>query len=234
MTKLLYLEDSYLKETEATIIFVNDEGIIPDQTICYPRGGGQPEDKAIIMKDGVEYPVSGYAQHEMGLLHKMDGDLKIGDTVSIRIDWEYRYALIKHHTALHLLSAIVDRKYNHPKVTGGNIYHDRARLDFDLPEFTKQSAIEVVEELNSIIPENHEVSTFLLSREEAEKDPNLFKTTVHLPQSIKEFRMVRIGDIDLQADGGLHVKSTAEIGTVMMVKTENKGKGRKRVTIAIE
>lgn len=234
-TDIICTTDAYLREMKAKVICLKKDGVVLDRTIFYPRGGGQPEDRGIIISsEGKEFELSGLERREGELIHKVDTGLLEGELVELRIDWEYRYQLMRHHTALHILSAVVNKRFDETKVTGGNIYQDRARLDFDLPQFNKVVALEVVDELNKIIAEDHDVSISFMPREEAEKVPELFRTTVILPKSIKEFRIVKIGNVDLQADGGLHVKSSAEIGRVKLVKTDNKGKGRKRVTIAIE
>jgi misacylated tRNA(Ala) deacylase len=168
------------------------------------------------------------------VLHQIDGEIQVGDDVQCEVDWDYRYKLMKHHTALHILSAVVWDE-TQAKVTGGTIYENKARLDFDLIEFNKEMAAGFVEKTNQLIDEDHKVSIDFLSREEADKDPDLIRTKVNLlPKSITEIRTVKIGDVDLQADGGLHVKSTKEIGSVSLVKVENKGKGRKRISIAVD
>ena len=140
---------------------------------------------------------------------------------------------MKHHTTLHVLSAVVFRNYE-AKVTGGTIYEDKARLDFDLQEFNKDLAESLVQETNEELKKDHQVSVEFISREEANKRPELIRTKVNLlPDSIKTLRLVKIGDVDIQADGGLHVKSTKEIGDIQLVKVENKGKGRKRITVGV-
>lgn len=233
MTETLYTKQAYLKEIEATVIHIVENGVILDKTIFYPRGGGQPEDKGLIIA-GREYEVTGFERNEEGIIHKVEPGLAVGDIVKLKIDWEYRYQLMRHHTALHILSAVVNRKFENTKVTGGNISFDKARLDFDLSEFKKDMAQGVVDEVNTEIERDHKVSVSFMAREEVEKVPELQRTNIVLPESITTFRIVKIGDIDMQADGGLHVNSTNEIGRVKLVKTDNKGKGRKRVTIAVE
>ncbi len=232
MTEILYLENAYLKEIEAIVTHVLDNGVILDKTIFYPGGGGQPEDKGLIISDK-EYSVKGFDKNNRGMVHLIEKGLSVGDIVTLKIDWEYRYQLMRHHTALHLLSAVVNDKFENTKVTGGNIHFDRARLDFDLLEFKKDMAQTVIDDVNRISKEDHEVSISFMPREEVEKIPELQRTTVVLPASITQFRIVTIGNVDIQADGGLHVASTREIGEIKLVKTDNKGKGRKRVTISI-
>ncbi len=238
-TELVYSSDSYLKELDAEIIEVTSEGVILDKTIFYPQGGGQPSDKGTISsKDGdIQIDITGMKKEAGKLIHiiaqDQDNKFKIGDKVNAKIDWDYRFKLMKHHTSLHVLSAVVYRKFN-AKVTGGTIYEDKARLDFDLPELNRETAIELVQETNEELQRGHKISVEFVSREEADSRPELIRTKINLlPTSVTEIRLVKIGDIDLQADGGLHVNSTNEIGMVELKKIENKGKGRKRISIGI-
>lgn len=233
MTEYLYITDAYLKEINAKVLSIHEEGVILDQTIFYPQGGGQPSDRGYLEKDGQRFNLTGLKKDSENLYHQIDGDLSPGDEVKAVVDWDYRYKLMKHHTALHVLSAVVFRKYK-AKVTGGTIYENKARLDFDLQEFNREIAQQVVDELNEELVKDHQIEIGFLRREEADKNPDLIRTKVNLlPKSISEIRTVKIGDVDFQADGGLHVKSTKEIGRVQLGKVENKGKGRKRITISV-
>ncbi|MHA2170045.1 MAG: alanyl-tRNA editing protein [Candidatus Kariarchaeaceae archaeon] len=233
-TEQVYARDAYTTQLDATVVDVKPEGIILDRTIFYPQGGGQPSDQGKLISGGSEIPIVALKKQGNVVLHQIDGDVQVGDDVQCEVDWDYRYKLMKHHTALHILSAVVWDE-TQAKVTGGTIYENKARLDFDLIEFNKEMAAGFVEKTNQLINEDHEVSIDFLSREEADKDPDLIRTKVNLlPKSITEIRTVKIGDVDLQADGGLHVKSTKEIGSVSLVKVENKGKGRKRISIAVD
>ncbi|MDH5644844.1 MAG: alanyl-tRNA editing protein [Candidatus Heimdallarchaeota archaeon] len=228
----LYLVDSYKKELATIVIEVIEGGAVLEQTIFYPQGGGQPMDKGVLIWNNEDYPVIEIKKIDDKLIHLTEHTFSVGDKVTVKIDWDYRYALMKHHTALHILSAVVYRKYQ-AKVTGGTIYEDKARLDFDLSEFGFEMANDLVEETNNEIRRDHLVEIEFLDREAADKNPELIRTKVNLlPKSINEIRTVKIGDIDLQADGGLHVLKTSEIGEVQLVKIENKGKGRKRISIS--
>lgn len=238
-TELVYSSDSYLKEINAKIIELHEDGLIIDKTVFYTQGGGQPSDRGVIRKtsDGQEINIVGMKRDSGNLIHLTDKsqehDFKVGDEVMAIIDWDYRYKLMKHHTSLHVLSAVVYRKFE-AKVTGGTIYEDKARLDFDLPELNRETATELVKETNEELQKGHKISVEFVSREEADRRPELIRTKINLlPDSIREIRLVRIGDIDLQADGGLHVNSTEEIGVVELKKIENKGKGRKRISVGV-
>ena len=234
--KLLYYEDPYLKEAEAVIRKIVNEGIYLDQTIFYPRGGGQPSDKGVIIVNDKEIPIKNVRKTEQGILHEIDETqyLEEGQKIKLKINWEHRYALMKLHTSLHVLSAIVYNKFG-KLVTGGDIAPKKARLDFDLEKITPEIKQELEEKLNKELQKGHEVSWEFISRKEAEKIPALIRTKINLlPKEIDPIRIVKIGDIDLQADGGLHVKNTKEIGKIIIKKIENKGKGRKRVVITFE
>ena len=233
MTELIYTTDSYLTEIEATVVEIRDDGIILDKTIAYPQGGGQPSDKAKFILDGEEIIITKIRKIGAEVLHTIDGTVNVGDTLTVKIDWEYRFKLIRHHTALHVLSAIVWDKYK-AKVTGGTIYHNKARLDFDMIEFNKDIAQKIIDDVNEILKTDHMVEVSFITREELKNNPELIRTKVSLiPESVKMIRLVKIGDIDLQADGGLHVRSTKEIGTMGLQSISNKGKGRKRINIEL-
>ena len=238
-TELVYSSESYLQELEAEIIEITSEGVAFNKTIFYPQGGGQPSDRGTIssIDNELQCTVMGIQKLGNKLIHTISevqaSKFAVGDKVILRIDWDYRYKLMKHHTSLHVLSAVVYRKFD-AKVTGGTIYEDKARLDFDLPELNRETAIELVKETNEELQKAHKISVEFVSREEADNRPELIRTKINLlPASVTEIRLVKIGDIDLQADGGLHVKSTDEIGKVELKKIENKGKGRKRISISV-
>ncbi|OLS20844.1 MAG: Alanyl-tRNA editing protein AlaX-M [Candidatus Heimdallarchaeota archaeon LC_2] len=236
-TELVYSAESYLQELNAIIIGITSEGVILDKTIFYPQGGGQPSDRGTLIGIDNDHQIKIIGMKRDGgkLIHiiadEQENKFIVGDKVNAKIDWDYRYKLMKHHTSLHVLSAVVYRKFE-AKVTGGTIYEDKARLDFDLPELNRETALELVKETNEELQKGHKISVEFVSREEADSRPELIRTKINLlPASVTEIRLVKIGDVDLQADGGLHVKSTDEIGIVELKKIENKGKGRKRISI---
>ncbi len=232
--KELYSTDAYIKELDTTVAKVLDNNdIILDETIFYPRGGGQPCDKGIIMYNNEKITVNKVYKKDNFVIHTLDKPIEKGANVHLNINWDYRYNLMKLHTSLHILSSVVWDIYN-AKVTGGNIEYSKARLDFDMQEFNKTIAEEIVKKTNERIHGNHDVTINFISREELEKNPNLIRTKVSLlPTSIKTIRVVKIGDIDIQADGGLHVHNTSEIKGISLKSISNKGKGRKRITIQL-
>lgn len=239
MTEPLYSSNAYLKEAKATIIKITDAGIVLNKTIFYPQGGGQPSDRGLITRqsDNYEVKIDGMQREGQMLIHIVENDqltkFTVGEEIKLTLDWDYRYKLMKHHTALHVLSAVVYRNFK-AKVTGGTIYEDKARLDFDLPELNRETATELIKETNKELQKGHKISVEFISREEADQRPELIRTKINLlPESVRKIRLVKIGNIDLQADGGLHVHNTEEIGTLELKKIENKGKGRKRISIGV-
>tara|TARA_Y100000310_G_C20673643_1_gene811640 strand:+ start:387 stop:1106 length:720 start_codon:yes stop_codon:yes gene_type:complete len=232
MNSALYLKNSYLKEWE-TIVESEKDGkyIILSETAFYPSGGGQPHDTGIIVResDGVEFNVVYTGKFDSVISHEVDKQgLKAGDKVKCKIDWERRYKLMKLHTATHILSEILYRETN-AMVTGGQMNIDKSRMDFSLEDYDLEKIKSYIEKTNEIIRKNLKVSIEFLPREEAEKLPKLSKLATGLPESIKEVRVVNIGDFDIQADGGTHVHTTEEIGKMEFIKCDNKGKNNRRV-----
>lgn len=242
MTKVLYLEDSYLKNFQTTVKTVGGiEGkhfVILEETAFYPMGGGQLNDTGVLTTaSGETYEVVDVRKGELngskGILHEVNKEgLKEGDEVQGAINWERRYALMRMHTASHALCAIVHQKSG-ALITGHQLYPEKARIDFSLETFDKEKLTDYVEECNQKMAEGADVKFSQMSREEAIKDPALMKLANVLPPEVKELRIVEIVGIDKQADGGTHVKNTTECGKIVIQKFENKGKGRKRITIEL-
>ena len=235
MTVELAARDAYLRETTATVEDVTDDGVILDQTVFYPRGGGQPGDTGVLEWEGGSVAVTDTFKKAGALVHAVEGDPPApGTEVTARIDWERRHVLMRTHTALHVLSAVIWRDFG-AKVTGGNMTPGEARMDFELDSISVDLGAEVENRLNEALGAGHEVGVDFMPRAEALADPDLIRTKVNLlPEFVDPIRVITIGDIDKQADGGTHVANTSEVGTVRVVKTESKGKGNKRMRIALE
>ena len=169
------------------------------------------------------------------VLNKIDGEAPpVGATVHGEIDWDRRYALMRHHTALHSMSGVIYRLHG-ALVTGGQMYVDRARMDFALEDLSQERLQEIEDETNRLMAEGHPVYVSILPREEAFRIPDLIRTNINLlPESIQEVRVVNIEGIDQQADGGTHVANTSEVGRVRITKKENKGRINKRIEIVVE
>jgi misacylated tRNA(Ala) deacylase len=235
MTKALYMDDSYLKIWDAKIVSVKDDKfIILDQTAFYPKGGGQPWDEGIIKKNGDQYKVVYTGKFSGEISHEVDKPgLKEGDNVICEIDWERRYTYMRHHTACHLLSNILYNRTD-AKITGNQIELDKSRMDFSMTDYSPEKLRSFVDEANEIIKKDLPVSVDYMNRDEVMGKPALARLAVGLPKNISEFRIVRIGDIDDQVDGGTHIKSLKEIGQIELTKTVNKGKNNRRMYFIIK
>ena len=233
MTELLFREQPYAKTCEATITAVSEAGIELDRTIFYPMGGGQPGDS--------------------GRLATADGDIQIADTrkgdspdsvlhiptaaalstllgakVTAGIDWDRRHRIMRVHTCLHLLSALVPFP-----VTGGQISDTKGRLDFDIPEAILDKET-LTAGLNELVENGNSVLAEWISDAELEAQPDLVKTmAVKPPTGTGKIRLIRIEGQDLQPCGGTHLANTREIGRVIVSKIEKKGRQNRRVVVTL-
>jgi misacylated tRNA(Ala) deacylase len=234
VTEELYATDAYLRTCEATVVGHVEGGIVLDRTVFYARGGGQPGDTGALRWDGGEVRVADTFKAGGEVVHRVEGEPPpVGARVTCEIDWDRRHRLMRTHTALHALSGIVFRDYA-AKVTGGNMEPGAARMDFELETIGAGFGREVEEKLNAELSADRPVRVSFLPRAEALADPDLIRTKVNLiPGSVDPIRVIEIEGLDKQADGGTHVRSTAEVGPVRVAKTENKGKTFKRMRIEL-
>ena len=235
MTILLYHDESYLKEFEATVTDVVDGGVVLDQTAFYTGGGGQPSDSGTLTAAGQEYQVTGVKRADGNLVHQIAGDLpSTGATVQGVIDWDRRYLLMRTHTALHILCGVVWRDYG-ALVTGGDMKPGEGRMDFEFGDFSAELVEELETKVNAEVAETRDIHAHNLTREEADQIPDLIRTKINLlPLNIQEIRTIDINGLDLQADGGTHVANTREVGSIKIVGHESKGRLNKRIRIALE
>ncbi len=235
-TALLYLEDNYLRDFTATVIAVDEEQrrLALDRTAFYPGGGGQPADTGILLIEEHSLPVTRVKREGELVWHWVEGPLpRVGTTLTGRIDWERRYLLMRTHTALHILSAVVYRDYG-AKVTGGNMEPGRGRMDFEFAHLTRDLVQEIEAKVNAEVDAARPVTVRILPREEAFQIPDLIRTKINLlPPHITEVRVVEIVGLDLQADGGTHVANTREVGKVIIPDYKSKGKINKRIYLAL-
>lgn len=228
MTIELFRNDSYLKSCNSKIIKIDDNGIKLNQTIFYPEAGGQPGDKGkiIIGNDEIDVIDTRYVNNEIIHVVENISNLNLDDEIECKIDWERRFNIMQVHTSLHLLCSLISAP-----VTGGQINENKGRLDFDLE--SKPNKEEILERLNNLIKQNHEVSISSISETELDEKPDLVRTmAVKPPRGKGEIRMINIGKgIDYQPCGGTHVKNTSEIREVKRIKVENKGRMNKRVIV---
>ncbi|MBI2550449.1 alanyl-tRNA editing protein [Candidatus Woesearchaeota archaeon] len=229
MTETVFLEDCYAKECDSAVVAAEGSKVELDKTIFCYQGGGQPADNGKITCNGNEYKVVDIKKESGKIMHYLDKPgLKQGDKVHCTIDWERRHRLMRYHTAAHILSAIVNRKTG-ALITGNQISTDQARFDFDLENFDRAVIEECVKEANEAIKRNMAVKMYFLPREEAMKIPGVVKLANALPPQVSQLRIVEIGDVDTQADGGTHVGNTSEIGAIEIIKMDNKGKSNRRI-----
>jgi misacylated tRNA(Ala) deacylase len=234
MTEELFATDAYVRLCEATVEEAGDEGVVLDRTVFYARGGGQPGDTGVLRWEGGKVRVVDTLKRGGRLLHEVDGDPPaLGIDVTAEIDWDRRHTLMRTHTALHALSAVVFRDYD-AKVTGGNMEPGVARMDFELASIDAEFGRGVEERLNAELAVDRPVLVSFLPRAQALADPDLIRTKVNLiPDSVDPIRVIEIEGLDKQADGGTHVRSTGEVGHVRVAKTENKGAAFKRMRIEL-
>lgn len=238
MTDLLYQTDSYLREFQAQVIEINEElhGVILDRTAFYPGGGGQPGDVGHLLIDGIELPVIKTSKVKGQVVHHLSPDaslLAVNTRLSGKINWELRYALMRTHTALHILCGVVFRDYG-AQVTGGDMEPLRGRMDFEFETMQKELVHEIERSINEEVEIGRSVRVEILPREEAFQIPDLIRTKINLlPQGIREVRVVEIEGLDLQADGGTHVHNTNEVGTIKVIDYKSKGKINKHLYIEL-
>ena len=236
VTTLLCNEDAYLREFDATVTAVTDKGVGLDRTAFYPGGGGQPPDAGLLSTATDEYTVKKLSRANGRIVHEIEGDAFPPEGASVHgvVDWERRYSLMRTHTALHILCGVVWRDYG-ALVTGGNMEPLTARMDFELESMSADFAREVECAINEEVAAERPVHVAVHPREEALTIPDLIRTKVNLiPESVQQIRTIDIEGLDLQADGGLHVHNTREVGTIRVVKHESKGRINKRLRIRVE
>ncbi|MEZ5728065.1 MAG: alanyl-tRNA editing protein [Burkholderiaceae bacterium] len=234
-TEALFRDDAYLKETEATVIAVGDAGIELDRTVFYARGGGQPGDTGVLVRaDGSELAIIDTRKGESleAIVHVPAADAAlpaIGERVTVRLDWARRYAHMRIHTCLHVLSCVVTAP-----VTGGNIAADKGRLDFDI-DMRLLDADRITAGVNALIERAVDTETVWITDAELDAQPELVKTmSVQPPRGAGRVRLLRIEGIDLQPCGGTHVRNIGEIGRVKVLRIRSEGKRNKRVEIGFD
>ena len=233
-TDLLYLRDAELRAFDAVVVAVDAEGrrVALDRTAFYATGGGQPHDTGVV----AGAPVVDVGKDGDHVWHTLAGDgplPAVGDEVHGELDWDRRHKLMRTHSALHVLCGVIWHEWRVP-VTGGNMEPLSARMDFELDPTPEGFGARVEQLVNEQLAADRPIEVSFLPRAEAISDPALIRTKVSLvPDGVDQVRVVDIVGLDRQADGGLHVRSTSEVGRVRVLKTESKGKGNKRVRIEV-
>ncbi|SCM67742.1 alanyl-tRNA editing protein [Donghicola eburneus] len=238
MTDPLFRDDSYLRSADGNVTRLTDEGgIVLDQTVFYPTGGGQPGDSGTLVWDGGRIEIATTIKGEGDEIILVPGEPaplpSVGSVVRQELDWERRHHHMRVHTALHLLSVVVPLP-----VTGGSISEEKGRLDFDMEEAPEDKQA-IQDALNALVDRDLMVTTQWISDEDLDANPGLIKTmSVKPPRGTGRVRLVRIGDtteqVDLQPCGGTHVRSTSEIGSVRIGKVEKKGRQNRRINLHID
>ena len=232
MTELLFRDDAYLRSCTARVVAVDERGIRLDRTVFYPTGGGQPGDHGVLrLADGGTIAIVDTLKGDgADVVHVPAPDATPplpGDAVTAEIDWERRHRLMRMHTCLHLLCAVVPGA-----VTGGQVGDGRGRLDFDVPGASLDKEA-IAAGLNRLIAEGHAVAPRWIDDAELAARPELVRTmTVKPPTGAGRVRLLEIDGVDLQPCGGTHVRNTAEIGPVEIGKIENKGRQNRRINLA--
>jgi len=234
VTEELFSTDAYARTCEATVTDAGADGVVLDRTVFYARSGGQPGDTGWLTWGSGRARVTDTFKKDGTLRHVIQGDPPLlGTRVTAEIDWDRRHMFMRTHTALHALSGIVWRHYG-AKVTGGSMDLGVARMDFELPSMSAEFGRAVEEKLNEALGQDRPVYVSFVPRAEALADPDLIRTKVNLiPEHVDPIRVIDIEGVDKQADGGTHVRSTAEVGRIRVVKTESKGKDFKRMRIEL-
>ncbi len=260
MTDLLYLSDAYLRDFEATVVDSRDTEILLDRTAFYPGGGGQPCDVGSLRSDQGAWRVSAVRKEGEAIWHVVDGPAPAAGTrvsavrkegeaiwhvvdgpapaagtrVSGMLDWERRYALMRTHTAMHILCGVIWRDYG-ASVTGGNMEPLRGRMDFEFEHMRQDLVREIEDRINLEVQAARPVRVAILPREEALSIPDLIRTKINLlPQGIAQVRVVEIVGLDLQADGGTHVANTSEVGPLRVLDYKSKGAINKRIVLGLQ
>jgi misacylated tRNA(Ala) deacylase len=234
-TDRLELADQTLREWDALVLDASAEGIVLDRSAFYPGGGGQPPDHGVLLWGGVQTRVDGVSKGDDLYLIPREGDPlpPAGTAVRGAVEDSRRTALMRTHSALHLLGGVVFRDYG-ALVTGGNMEPLEARMDFNLPEVPPGFKEHLVEACAKEIAADRAIKVENLPRDEAFAIPDIIRTATNLlPPDIEIVRIVDIVGLDTQADGGTHVRSTRQIGGIEIAKVENKGKGFRRVRIRL-
>jgi misacylated tRNA(Ala) deacylase len=234
-THRLELSDQTVRGWDASVLAAGPDGIVLDRSAFYPGGGGQPPDEGVLLWGGVQTRIAGARKGDDLYLIPADGDPlpPEGTTVRGALDDDRRSALMRTHSALHVLCGVVFRDFG-ALVTGGNMEPLTARMDFNLPEVPAGFKESVESACNAEVLADRRIDVRVLPRAEAFEIPDIIRTATNLvPADVAEVRIIDINGLDVQADGGTHVASTKQIGRIEVAKVENKGKGFRRVRLRV-
>jgi misacylated tRNA(Ala) deacylase len=237
MTEKIYSTDAYARTMDAIVVGTDrdDNRILLDRTVFYPGGGGQPHDLGSLWIGDDELEIVRVTADRDGVWHWISGNLpNEGTRLRGELDWDRRHNLMRTHTAMHAMCGVIWRRYQVP-VTGGNMEVGEGRLDFELVDWNPEHKPEVEAELNAELASKLPVEVSFLPREEADQDPSLIRTKVSLlPAELRVVRVIDIVGLDRQADGGTHVDSTGEVGSITLATVKSKGRGFRRFRFTLD
>ncbi len=238
-TTELFAVDAYRRSFDADVLDVDPEGnrVLLSRTAFFPGGGGQPFDTGTLAGLTGTLTVERVKRETTNIWHWLTGDAELpqpGSQMHGDLDWDRRHLVMRTHTALHILCGVIWDEFHIP-VTGGNMDVGTGRLDFPLDAMSTELGTRIETRINEEVAAAHDIVVEFLGRDLADADPALIRTAANLiPREIDPLRIINIVGLDKQADGGTHVMSTAEVGQVRVTGTESKGKGNKRIRIAVE
>lgn len=230
MSAQLYQQDSYLREFSTQVKTVSDEGVVLERTAFFPSGGGVLGDTGTLREaSGITHRVVETQDTPQGILHRIQGSQPATSAlVQGVLDWPRRYLLMRYHTATHVLCGVMFRDHG-VRVTGCQLTLEKGRVDFSFPAFQREALEAAFKKANVHVQENLPVRISSISATEAAARPELFKLEAGFRHELELLRLVEIVGLDIQADGGCHVRSTGEIGALKLRKTESKGRNNRRV-----
>ena len=233
MTELLYMKDTesnYIREFEAKVLERGFDYVVLDRTAFYPLGGGQPSDTGYLEWPGGKAEVREVTKKEGIRHHLVQNPEGIPDKVKGVLNWDKRYAHMKMHTAQHIVSGVVYDLWK-ARTVGNQLYHDRSRIDFAPIKFSDEMIAQLESKVNEILATGASVEIRTENRTELEKNIDVQRANLDLlPKSVQELRVVKVEEYDVCPCAGTHVRSLSEIGKIKVVKKENKGKDRERIT----
>lgn len=234
MTKRLYLDDPYRSDCTARVTAAHGDWAALSETVFYPGGGGQPFDTGILEVLGLRHRVTEVRQDEQGWVwHRCAAEAAVGATARVRLDWQRRYAFMRHHTLLHIVNAVVLADYS-GLITGVQIGEEQSRIDFALQEFGRGHMSALEARVNEVIGRGLPVDACMVSEAEFRERPELIRTAIVAPPAVDgAVRVVRIEGFDAQACGGTHVRNTRELGECRILRFENKGRQNKRLYVGL-
>lgn len=239
MTELLHMRDNYIQEFEAKIVELGEGFIVLDRTAFYPEGGGQVGDQGSLFDNDSHVRISNTVKLEGKIQHLVEGEhsFETGSKITGKLDWERRYECMRFHTAQHVLSRYLQIHYD--AITVGNqITPGKSRADYSpLESFDAEMKAEVEKGVNHILAQNLDVTLTFMPRDEAiqflgEKGYQV-RYLEMVPKSVKEFRILAVGDYDAASCAGTHVKNTREIGGIRIGKSKNVGAGKRRIYFSL-